>query len=225
MMKWNNSSQEISIGSSARTGTNRITSDSISPKQLGFVKGPPLQKKRLTMQRQVASSIRVGGGVYLTAPKSGRTSDSPLGLSGCMSCGDENHRFSECKSRSEVAAREKFYANFNDHRDHIANARLKREAEKTESTGGNPVKTSRTGSHYRPSHEDRSKRELEQIKAACGHTQVSERHALPSPRNNDHHPMQYRNCNCRASVITGHAEKEFRRMPMFAMSCPHSTYH
>jgi hypothetical protein len=106
-----------------------------------------------------------------------------------------------------VAAREQFYANFNAHREHIASARLKREAEKNDSTGGNPVKTARTGSHYGPSREDRAKQELERIKPARGHTQVSERHALPSPRNSDHQPMQYRNCIYRASVLTGRADK------------------
>jgi hypothetical protein len=89
-----------------------------------------------------------------------------------------------------VAAREKFYVNFNAHRKHIFNACVKSEAKKIDSTGGNPVRTARTGSHYRPSREDRAKQELEQIKAARRHNQVSKRHAIPSPSNKDHQPMQ-----------------------------------
>jgi hypothetical protein len=163
------------------------------PQVVGFRQGASAAEETINNATPGNTPNQVGE-VYPTDPKSGRTSDFPLGFRGCMSCGDENHQFSECKSRSEVAAREKFYANFNAHREHIASARLKREAKKNDSTGGSPIKAARTGSHYGPSREDRAKQELEQIKAARGHTRVSERHALPSPRNSDHQPLQYRNC-------------------------------
>jgi hypothetical protein len=199
------------ITSKKRKSQNHIRFD--QPQAVGFHQGASAAEDTIN-NTKTGSNTNQGGGVYPTDPRSGRKSDFPLGFHGCMSCGNKNHRFSECKSRSEVAARQKFYANFNAHREHIANARLKRESEKKGSTGGKPVKIDITGLHYGPSREDRAKQELEQIKAARGHTQVSEKHALPSPCNNDHQPMHYRNCIYHASVLTGHAEKECHHMPI-----------
>jgi hypothetical protein len=199
------------VTSKNRNPQNRIRFD--QPQAVGFRQGASAAEETIN-NAKTGSKPNQGGEVYHTDPRSGQTSDFPLGFRGCMSCGDENHRFSECKSRSEVAAHEKFYANFKAHREHIANARLNREDEKTDITGGNPVKTARTGSHYGPISKERAKQESEQTKAARGHTEVSERHALPSPRNNDHQPMQYRNCIYPASVLTGHAENKCRQMPI-----------
>jgi hypothetical protein len=109
------------ITSKNRNPQNHIRFD--HPQAVVFRQGASTAEETIN-NANTGSKPNQGGEVYPTDPRSGRMSDFPLGLRGCMSCGNKNHRFSECKSRSEVTAREKFYANFNAHREHITNARL-----------------------------------------------------------------------------------------------------
>jgi hypothetical protein len=113
-----------------------------------------------------------------------------------MSCGDADRSFRGCKSRVEPEANDIFNANFNfnTHKEHISHKRLKREAECTDGAIGGSAKSAKVRSHYGPSREERIRQEFDQVKAACGHTQVSEGLALPSPWDDDHQPLQYRNC-------------------------------
>jgi hypothetical protein len=69
------------------------------PQAVEFCQGASAAEEMINNAKTDSTPNQVGE-VYPTDPKSGQTSDFPIGFRGCMRCGDENHRFSECKSRS-----------------------------------------------------------------------------------------------------------------------------
>jgi hypothetical protein len=80
------------IASKDRNPHSHIRFD--QPQAVGFRQGASASEETINNAKTGSTPNQVGE-VYPTDTKSGRTSDFPIGFRGCMSCGDENHRFSE----------------------------------------------------------------------------------------------------------------------------------
>lgn len=57
---------------------------------------------------------------YPLHPQTGKPSDFPRGFEGCMNCGDPQHQFRTCPTRSAPGAEARFFHNLNAHKPHTA---------------------------------------------------------------------------------------------------------
>ncbi|MGH3623045.1 MAG: hypothetical protein ACRDQ5_14825, partial [Sciscionella sp.] len=77
------------------------------------------------MQRYKGHTEEVEGAGYPVNPESGKPSDFPRGFRGCMNCGDPQHNFRACPSRSAPDAESRFFHNLHAHKPHLCKRRIR----------------------------------------------------------------------------------------------------
>jgi hypothetical protein len=134
-----------------------------------------------------------------------------------MSCRNESHSFRDYPTKHEPDAKDRFYANYNAHKDCIFKARNQREAEAivifNGGSGNNdgPPKIRghhKPSSHYGPNREDHLQHEQDKNKTSRALAHISEGTETPNKRNEDTYQLPYRNCVYCAKIFQGHAENE-----------------